>query len=114
MRDLRERLRDILDAIDRIERYTSRGREVFFNDELVQTWVIRHLQIIGEAARVVPNDIRSTATDIPWPEITGMRHILVHDYFGIDLELVWAVVEEKLTPLREGVRRLLITLGNSE
>ncbi|MGZ5443096.1 MAG: HepT-like ribonuclease domain-containing protein [Thermoanaerobaculia bacterium] len=114
MRDVRERLRDILEAIERIERYASRGREAFFHDELVQTWVIRHLQIIGEAARAIPEDVRAVAADIPWPKITGMRHILVHDYFGIDLELVWAVVQDELAPLQDGVRRLLITLGNRE
>ena len=114
MRDVRERLRDILEAIDRIERYTSRGRTAFFDDELIQTWVIRHLQIIGEAARSVPEEIRRDASDIPWPKITGMRHILVHDYFGIDLRLVWAVVEDQLLPLREGVRRLLARLGETE
>lgn len=111
MRDIRERLRDILEAIERIERYASRGREAFLRDELVQTWVVRHLQIIGEAARAVPADVRAAAPGLPWPKITGMRHILVHDYFGIDLDLVWAVVEHELEPLRDQVQQLLLTLG---
>ncbi len=114
MRDVRERLRDILEAIERIERYASRGRDTFLRDELVQTWVIRHLQIIGEAARAVPDDIRAAAPGLPWPKITGMRHILVHDYFGIDVDLVWAVVEHELEPLRDQVQRLLVGLDDQE
>jgi uncharacterized protein with HEPN domain len=111
VRDPRERLRDIIEAIDRIEKYASRGRAAFDADELIQTWIIRHLQIIGEAARLIPDDIRATAPDIPWPKITGMRHVLVHDYFGIDHDLVWAVVEHELTPLREATVTLLSRLN---
>lgn len=113
MRDPRERLRDILEAIERIERYTSQGRDVFLRDELIQTWVIRHLQIIGEAARGIPPDVRAKAVEIPWPKITGMRHILVHDYFGIDLQLVWNVVDDELVTLRDGVRRLLAAMNDT-
>ncbi len=89
MRDARERLQDILDAIDHIQRYAARGREAFEADELLQNWFVRHLQIIGEAARLLPEEIRATAPDIPWSEIIGMRHILVHNYFGIDTQVVW-------------------------
>jgi uncharacterized protein with HEPN domain len=114
VRDPRERLRDILEAIERIERYTSEGRDAFFRDELIQTWVIRHLQIIGEAARGIPPDVRAKAGGIPWPKITGMRHILVHDYFGIDLQLVWNVVDDELAPLRDGVRQLLAAMADPQ
>ena len=111
MRDPRERLRDILEAIERIERYTSRGRAEFDRDELVQTWVLRHLQIIGEATRVLPDDVRSMAPDIPWGQISGMRHVLVHDYFGIDLDLVWNAVERDLPELKRAAERLLDALA---
>jgi uncharacterized protein with HEPN domain len=111
VRDARERLRDILEAIEKIERYSARGREDFITDELVQTWIVRHLQIIGEAARGVPADVRNLVPEIPWPKITGMRHVLVHDYFGIDLDLVWAVVEHELAPLRTGITQLLERLN---
>lgn len=110
MRDVTERLRDIIEAIEHIERYSSRGRDAFFEDELIQTWVVRHLQIIGEASRAIPDDVRAIAPDLPWPKITGMRHVLVHDYFGIDLVLVWAVVQDQLSALRDGVERLLFEL----
>ena len=72
----------MIEAIDRIERYAARGRDVFDDDELIQNWFIRHLQILGEAARALPDEIRQKAPDIEWRKITGMRHVLVHDYFG--------------------------------
>ena len=76
MRDPRERLRDILDAIGHIERYTKRGRDAFEHDELIQSWVVRHLQIIGEAARALPEDVHRLAPEIPWAKMIGIRHIL--------------------------------------
>ncbi len=88
MRAPRERLEDILEAIDRIGRYAARGRDAFERDELIQNWFVRHLQIIGEAARALPQEARDAAPEIPWPQIIGMRHILVHDYFSIDTETV--------------------------
>ncbi len=111
MRDARERLQDILDAIDHIQRYAARGREAFEADELLQNWFVRHLQIIGEAARLLPEEIRATAPDIPWSEIIGMRHILVHNYFGIDTQVVWDAVERDLPSLKEKVRALRQQLG---
>lgn len=111
MRDPRERLQDILEAIERIERYAAQGREAFEKDELIQNWFVRHLQIIGEAARVVPEDVRKLAPDIPWKDIVGMRHILVHDYFGINADVVWGVITRDLAPLKIGTEALLRKLG---
>ena len=88
MRDDRERLFDILEAIERIEKYTSRGRSVFDEDELIQTWVLHHLQIIGEAVRALSPDTTSRSDEIEWSKIIGMRNILVHNYFSIDAEIV--------------------------
>ena len=113
MRDPRERLRDILEAIERIERYASRGREVFEGEELVQTWILRHLQIIGEAARAMPDELRSIAPEIPWSQVVGMRHVLVHDYFGIDVELVWNAVERDVPALKGAVQRILKRLDEA-
>ena len=77
MRDPKERLRDILEAIAAIDRYRNRERRVFEQDEMLQVWFLRHLQIIGEAARGLPEEIRNLAPDIPWRKIIGMRNILV-------------------------------------
>lgn len=112
MRDPRERLRDILEAIGHIERYAARGREAFQNNELIPNWFVRHLQIIGEAVRALPQEIRDRVPDIPWDEIVGMRHILVHDYFAVDTEVVWGVVERDLTELKRKIERLLTELGS--
>jgi len=111
VREPRERLQDILDAIGHIERYAQRGRVAFEADELLQNWFVRHLQIIGEAARAVPDEWKLLAPEIPWNEIVGMRHILVHDYFGINAEVVWGVVERDLPALRRRVETLLKALG---
>ena len=107
MRDPRERLQDILEAIQNIRRHTSAGRQAFELDELVQSWCVRHLQIIGEAARSLPDEIRDSIPGIPWSDIIGMRHVLVHNYFGIDTELVWNVVENRLDPLKTTIEAFL-------
>src|ERR1051325_3466612 len=99
MRDNLERVLDIAEAIARIEKYAVRGREAFESDELIQNWMVSHLQIIGEAARSFPEEFRTDHTEIPWTQIIGMRNILVHEYFGIDQEIVWSVVEKDLPAL---------------
>jgi uncharacterized protein with HEPN domain len=88
LRDPAERLLDILEAITAIERYSNCEKRAFESDELLQTWFVRNLQIIGEAARTIPEEVRELAPSIPWPQIGGMRNILVHGYFEIDTDLV--------------------------
>jgi uncharacterized protein with HEPN domain len=107
VRDPKERLRDILDAIANIERYAVRGRTAFENDELIQNWFVRHLQIIGEAADALPRELRDQKPDIPWAQIIGMRHILVHDYFVIDTDIVWDAVERDLPDLKIKIEAML-------
>ncbi len=107
MRVPRERLEDILEAIVRIERYAEKGSEAFRQDELIQNWFVRHLQIIGEAARALPEEVRESAPEVPWTNIVGMRHILVHNYFSIDTDIVWGVVERDLPMLKQKVEDLL-------
>lgn len=100
MRDDSERIKDILEAIDRIEKVSDRGRDFFNNDEMAQVWVIHHLQIIGEAVRGISSDYRNANPDIPWSDIIGMRNILIHHYFGIDRDAVWRVIEHNLPVLK--------------
>lgn len=107
MRDTFERLQDIQDAIICIEKYTDQGRQLFDQDELVQTWVIHHLEILGEAARAIPQDFKDSHPEILWGRIRGMRNILVHMYFGVDLEVVWEVVERDLPSLKTSVGAIL-------
>lgn len=89
MRDPKERLRHIPDAIAAIERYLSRGRAACEQDELLQGWFVPHLQIIGEAARALPEDVRAMAPEIEWAKMIEMRNVLVHGYFDIDLDIEW-------------------------
>lgn len=86
MRGDRERLEDVLEAIERIERHTAAGRSAFDADELIQNWVVHHLEIIGEACTRVSADLRERNPEIPWRGYIGMRNILAHQYFGIDLD----------------------------
>jgi len=111
MRDDRVRLEDILEAIKRVERYAKRGRKAFQANELIQSWVIHHIQIIGEAAGKLSESFRKAHTEVPWPQIIKMRHVLVHNYFGIDLEEVWAAVEHDLPDLKRKVNAILRELG---
>jgi uncharacterized protein with HEPN domain len=111
MRDDRERLQDILEAIELIEKYAAKGRAVFEQDELIQTWFLQHLQIIGEASRGLSTDIRESYPEVPWAKIIGMRNILVHNYFEIDLPIVWNAVEYELPNLKKQVRAILGELG---
>ncbi len=107
MRDDRERLLDLREAIERIEKYTAAGRAALERDELIQTWVIYHLQIIGEAARSLSPELRDRYPDVPWSQIIGMRNVLTHRYFGIDVDIVWSAVEHDLPQLKGNVDRML-------
>ena len=107
MRDDQERLRGILAAIERIEKYSNQGRTAFYGDELIQTWIVHHLDIVGEASRALSQRFRSENTDDVWLQAAGLRNVLVHEYFGIDHEIVWGVVERELPALREKILLLL-------
>jgi uncharacterized protein with HEPN domain len=85
MREPKERLKDILEAIAKIERYATRGREVFEQEELIQTWVLYHIQLIGEAAAQLGKAFHESHPEIAWAQIVAMRNVLGHKYFGVHL-----------------------------
>lgn len=89
MRDPKERLRDMLEAIAAIERYLHRGKAPFEQDELLQSWFVRNLQIIGEAARALPEEVCALAPEIEWSKIVSMHNVLAHGYYDIGTEVVW-------------------------
>lgn len=107
MRDVAERLRDVLEAIERIERRSVRNKAALEADELLQVWMIHHLQTIGEACRAIPEEIRGRYPDVPWKRIIGMRHILVHHYFEIDVDLVWSALENELPRMAAAITKIL-------
>ncbi len=112
MRDDGERLRDILEAIEKVDKYAARGREAFERDDLVQTWIVHHVQVLGEAAAKVSDELQQRHPEIPWARIIAMRNVLVHDYFGIDPEEVWSVVEHDLPDLKRKIEAILQELGD--
>jgi uncharacterized protein with HEPN domain len=114
VRDQRERLLDILEAIEKTEKYAARGKAAFERDELVQIWTLHHLQIVGEAARTLEPDLRESFSEIPWTQIIGMRNVLVHHYFEIDTEVVWSVVEKDLPLLKNQIQALLLKWSKDE
>lgn len=108
MRGDEQYLQDILDAIAQIQKYAALGHERFQQDELVQTWCAHYLQIIGEAARALSDGLRELYSSVPWPQIIGMRNLLVHEYFIINMNEIWVTVERDLPPFRlqiEGILR---------
>jgi len=107
MRSDIERLKDIQEAIIAIEKYAEQGRSAFENNELIQTWVLHHLLMLGEAASRITDEFQQKHSEIPWSKIIGMRNILVHDYFGIDFEIVWGVVEKELPQLKQLTNQIL-------
>lgn len=107
MRIVEERFLDMMEAIQRIDKYAGRGRQSFVADELIQTYIVHNLQILGEAAAKIPTEQQREYPELPWPKMVGMRNVLVHNYFNIDLDIVWQVVESELPALKEKIGRIL-------
>jgi uncharacterized protein with HEPN domain len=107
LRSDRERLLDILEAIERIEAQAARGRLTFAGEELAQAAVIRWIEIIGEAARGVTAELREAHPEVPWRRMVAMRNVLIHGYFDIDVDLVWSVAENDLPKLHAQIRAIV-------
>jgi uncharacterized protein with HEPN domain len=113
LRDDKERLRDIYEAIEKIEKYVAIGYPAFIEDERTQVWIIHHLQMIGEASNHLSDDLTEQNQDIPWADIVGLRNILVHQYFGIDLKQVWETAEIDMPVLKAKVRQILQEMNDN-
>lgn len=113
-RDSRAYIDDILEAIRKIEKYTEGiTYSEFATNELVQDGVVRNLEIMGEAVKSIPEEVKSKASGVEWKRIAGMRDILIHGYFGIDLEIVWDVVRNKVPDFKKRMMEIISKMGES-
>jgi uncharacterized protein with HEPN domain len=113
VRDDRERLRDILDAAAKIRTRVQRGRYRFNDDEDLQIVLTHLIQIVGEAASRLSPELTGRNPHIPWRQITGMRHRVVHDYFAVDLDILWAAATVEVPRLADEIRSILARLPES-
>lgn len=112
MRDYTLYLKDILAAIDSIERFTA-GMDLntFQADDKTTSAVIRKLEVIGEAVKQIPDEIRQRHAQVPWREMARMRDKLIHFYFGVDDRLVWRTIKERLPQVKSEIQRILQDAG---
>ena len=114
-RDYKISLDDILEAVDRIETYTAgMDKAQFHADRKTIDAVIRNLEIIGEAVKNIPPEVRALSPIVPWSKIAGMRDILIHVYFNIDTDIVWDVIQNKLKDLKTTAEVFLAQDGVDE
>ena len=102
------RIEDILEAIERVFRYTAgMDEKAFAEDEKTVDAVIRNMTVIGEAARFIPQEVEANYTHIPWAKMRGFRNVVVHEYFGVSTAILWQTVQANLPPLVPELRQIL-------
>ena len=107
-RKWRLRIEDIIEAIEKTRAYTAEmSLEAFAGDSKTVDAVIRNVEIIGEGSRHLPSDIRARFAEIPWDEMRGIRNVLIHEYCGVDVEVLWETIKRDLPPLLAHLRRIL-------
>ncbi len=106
-------LEEIIESVQKVQNYASRGRSNFFKDEILQDAIIRRLEIIGEASNQIPEEIIERHSEIPWRQVIGFRNIAIHEYFRVDLHLVWSLIESgELEKLLSVAEQILVDIGN--
>lgn len=107
-RDYRLYLEDVLESVTKIQTYTAGFTfDSFVSDTKTVDAVLRNLEIIGEAIKQIPDDVRRSNPQIEWRKIAGLRDILIHAYFGVDMEIVWDIVTTKLPDLERNVQGMM-------
>ena len=107
MREVKERLLDIIEAIEILEKGIPISKKLHELDEIVFLGIVRCIEVIGESCRTLPEDFKGKYTTIPWNKIIGMRHVLVHQYFDIDIEKVEEAVNIDIPVLKEKILNIL-------
>jgi len=106
---------DILECIEKIEKYISNlSYDDFVKDNKTKDAVVRNLEIIGEAANQIPLNIRKRYKDIPWVQIIGLRHRLIHGYFVVDYDIVWNIIKKELPDLKTKIKEILKDLEEEQ
>lgn len=107
-RDWKLLFEDITDSIDKIQSYTNNlSFEDFSTSSLVVDAVVRNLEIIGEASKNVPIGVQEKFSDVPWKKLKGIRNRIVHEYFRIDVTIIWFIIQHELSPLKEVLNKHL-------
>lgn len=105
------RLRHILDAVSEIQSYIKNTDiEEFINDSMKKFATVKQLEIIGEAANHISEEMKGKYSDIKWREIVGLRNILIHEYFGVDEYVVWEIITQDIPKLKSHIKRILSKL----
>lgn len=110
-RELRLFLQDIVESIEQIEEYYEEieTEEKFMHDQKTQDAIVRRLEIIGEATKNIPTDSRSKFPEVPWKKVAGLRDVLTHEYFGVNIERVWTIIEKDLPGLKKQIEKIIQT-----
>jgi len=101
-------LQDILDAIEKIKKYTAKvDYEMFSKNQMMIDAVLMNIAIIGESVKKIPEDVKRRYPDIPWKDIAGMRDKVIHDYFGVDVNIVWETIKKNVPELEQKIKVML-------
>ena len=107
-RDWKILFEDILESIDKISLYTKDiDFEKFISNPMIIDAVVRNIEIIGEASSKIPEEIKNNFSEIPWVKLKGIRNRIVHDYFGVDVNIIWEIIEKDLAELRKQIELAL-------